>query len=276
MRKLVGISLIGIFSLLNPSTSISAVNLPWSTTYNCPEWKQTDSHYTNCDGLTHYGDWKTSDGKEEQITTAANYAGGGAGRGQRHWLGDGSANNSGGIRIEFTSPQQELWIRWYMRFQTGFTWSSLQNFKILYINVGQPSAVVIRFYSWDRMNVASNCPPQNYPSPQGTGWNSFIAANGALDANGNRKSDGQWNMYEVHIKMDTNGSDGIAEMWIDGVRILSYSNVCFGTQGGWFTIVIGSNHAYSANGSAAYYVDYDDIVISTTEPIGPLLPIDKK
>ncbi|MFZ3066075.1 MAG: fibronectin type III domain-containing protein, partial [Nitrospirota bacterium] len=121
--------------LLLPNIASAAVNLPWSTTYNCPEWKQADGN-PNCDGLTAYGGWVTTDGKEEQITSAANYPGGAGGRGQRHWLGDGSANNSGGTKIEFTSPQSELWIRWYMRFQTGFTWSDLQNFKILYIDNG--------------------------------------------------------------------------------------------------------------------------------------------
>ncbi|MFZ3091298.1 MAG: hypothetical protein WA240_11825, partial [Nitrospirota bacterium] len=43
---------------------------------------------------------------------------------------------------------------------------------------------------------------------------------------------------------------------------LSYTNVDFSTQAGWTLFVIGSNHAYSANGTAAYYVDYDDISIS--------------
>ncbi|MEK7192842.1 MAG: hypothetical protein AAB682_01775 [Patescibacteria group bacterium] len=260
---------ITVLLLLTPNAASAAVNLPWSTTYNCPEWKQTDGN-PNCDSLAYYGGWTTTDNKEEQITSAANYPGGGSGRGQRHWLGDGSANNSGGTKIEFTSPQSELWIRWYMRFQQDFTWSSLQQFKILYINVGTSNSVILTPMEWDRMYVQTQCTPQNYRSAQGYGWDSIIAANGALDSNGHRKSDGQWHYYEVHLKVDTNGSNGIAEWWIDGIQVMSYNNVNF-CGGQWTYFVIGENHAYSSNGSS-FYVDYDDIVASTTGPIGGSLP----
>ena len=268
MRKLVGISLFGIFLLLNPSTSLAAVNLPWSTTYNCPEWKQTDNHYTNCDGLTHYGDWITKDGKEEQITSAANYSGGGGGRGQRHWLRDGHTVNSGGTRIEFASPQSELWIRWYMRFQSGFQWNTLVTFKIFYIDVTLPNHVVVHYCWQDRLCVSPF--GHSYSTPSGNGWNT-IMANGGTDANGNKTSDGQWHLYEVHIKMDTNGSNGIAEWWVDGVQRLYRTDVNYGTYARWKTMVIGSNSIFPANGQSAFYVDYDDIVISTTGPIGPYI-----
>src|SRR3989304_8335453 len=142
-----------------PDISLSAVNLPWSTTYNCPEWTQSDGLYPpaiNCDGLTGYGGWVTRDGKEEQITSAANYPGGGGVRGQRQWVGDGTNNNSGGIKITFNSPQPELWIRWYMRYELGFQWDPLHYDKILYINPGPIHAVIPEFYGFDKMSIAKN------------------------------------------------------------------------------------------------------------------------
>ncbi|MEK7657929.1 MAG: fibronectin type III domain-containing protein [Patescibacteria group bacterium] len=93
-------------------------------------------------------------------------------------------------------------------------------------------------------------------------------ANGGTDSNGNKTSDGQWHMYEVHLKTDTNGSNGIAEMWIDGVKRLSYSNAYFGSAG-FDGILIGSNSRDPLNGRCMA-VDYDDIAISNTGPIGPI------
>ena len=269
MRKLVGISLFGVFLLLNPSTSVAAVNLPWSTTYNCPEWKQTDGYNTNCDGLVHYGDWITSDGKEEQITSAANYPGGGGGKGQRHWLGDAPVDNSGSAKIDFASQQSELWIRWYMRFQIGFQWNRLIEYKAFLIDGGLSTQIIIGPRWQDQMGIVVNGKP--YDSPSGNGWNT-IMVNGGTDARGNKTSDGQWHLYEIHLKMDTNGRNGIVEWRVDGVKMLHRTDVNFNykSRSGWSYMVIGDNGGRVANGvPSAYYVDYDDIVISTTGPIGP-------
>ena len=70
-------------------------------------------------------------------------------------------------------------------------------------------------------------------------------------------------------KMDTDGSDGIAEMWIDGVKRLTYTNVNYGTHSGWTSLVIGSNQAKPNNGRSMA-VDFDDIAVSNTGYIGPL------
>ena len=254
-----------------PINSYGAVNLPWSTTYNCPEWTQSNGLYNvNCDGLTGDVGWTTSDGKEGQITSAANYPGGGGVRGQRQWVGDGANNNSGGIKITFNSPQPELWIRWYMRYELGFQWGTLVYDKILYLDPGPIHAVIPEFYGFDKMSIAKNKSPQHQASPNGTGWNA-IMANGGTDANGNKKSDGQWHLYEIHIKMDTNGADGIAEFWIDNVRILYYNNSDYGTVQGWSSVLFGSNQRDPANGRDMY-VDFDDIVISTAGPIGGSMP----
>ena len=256
MKRAYSLFIMGL-TILFPTISHAAVNLPWSTTYNCADWTQSNGS-PNCDGLTIYGDWNTSDGKEEQITAAANYPGGASGKGQRHWLGDGWTNNSGGTRIEWTSPQSELWIRTYMRFQSGLQWNPLVTYKIFYIDVTLPYHVVLNFDGPDKLSVS----PFGYSYySNGNGWNT-IMANGGTDANGNKTSDGQWHLYEVHIKMDTNGSNGIAEWWVDGVQILYRADVNYGTHAGWITMVIGSNSLSPANGQSAYYVDYDDISIS--------------
>ena len=98
--KWASLFMFGMFLLL-PNIASAAINLPWSTTYNCPDWAQSNGLYNvNCDGLTGFGDWTCNNGdgtiREEQITAAANYPSGGGGKGQRHWLGDGVNNISGG------------------------------------------------------------------------------------------------------------------------------------------------------------------------------------
>jgi hypothetical protein len=247
--------------LLTPNVASAAVNLPWSTTYNCADWTQSNGLYNvNCDGLTGHGSWITSDGKEEQITSAANYPGGGGGKGQRHWLGDAPVDNSGGMRIEFTSPQSELWIRWYMRFQTGFQWNVLIEYKAFIVDMGLgPTQTIIGWRWQDSVGIVVNGNP--YDSQSG-GWNTTMV-NGSTDARGNKMSDGQWHLYEVHMKMDTNGNNGIVEYFVDGARRLYRTDVNYGTSAGWCYMVIGNNGGRVANGvPSAYYVDYDDISIS--------------
>ncbi len=249
-----------------PVISYGAVNLPWSTTYNCADWTQSNGLYNvNCDGLTGHGSWITSDGKEEQITSAANYPGGGGGKGQRHWLGDAPVDNSGGTRIEFASSQSELWIRWYTRFQIGFQWNVLFEYKALIVDPGLSTQILIGPRWQDQLGIVRSGNP--YDSSSG-GWNT-IMVNGGTDARGNKTSDGQWHLFEIHLKMDTNGNNGIVEFFVDGVRRLYRTDVNYGTSAGWSNMVIGDNGGRVANGvPSAYYVDYDDMVISTSGPIG--------
>ncbi len=268
-----------IFSLyfiltLSPHISLAAVNLPWSTTYNCNDWTQSNGLYNvNCDGLTGGGGWTCNNGdgtvREDQITSAANYTGpgSGGGKGQRHWLGDGANNVSGGTSISFNSTQSELWIRWYMRYENGFQWNPLNNQKIFIVNNLAQNRTIIG-YTWsDETRIEVSQYAGYYGSGTNNGWNT-IMANGGTDARGNKTSDGQWHLYEVHLKTDTNGSNGIAEMWVDDIRRLSYSNAYFGSAG-FDDILIGSNSRDPLNGRCMA-VDYDDIAIRTTGPIGPV------
>ncbi|MEK7657932.1 MAG: fibronectin type III domain-containing protein [Patescibacteria group bacterium] len=263
--RIVFISFIVIAVLFVSRTTNAAVNLPWSTTYNCANWTQSNGLYNvNCDGLTGGGSWTTADGKEEQITAAANYPAGGGGKGQRSWNGDGINNNSGGTHISFNSSYSELWIRWYMRYETGYTWNPLNHDKILIVNVNQPGYVVVMFSWADEVAVEVN--GNRYGSGVGNGWNT-VMANGGTDSNGNKTSDGQWHLYELHLIKDTNGSNGVAEWWIDGVKRLSRNDVPYGTFSGWGGILIASNQNSPSNGRSVY-IDYDDMVISTSGPIG--------
>lgn len=257
--------------------SYAGVTLPWSTTFNCNEWTQSNgltASAVNCDSLSAHGGWTADNGdgtkKEEQITQSANNTNGGGGRGQRHWVGDGTTNGSGGLGINFATPYPELWIRWYMRYELDFQWDASTTLtnqvgqKWLYIDPGATQYVHVDMSNFDTLQIGTTS--SGYWSSSGTGWNT-VMANGATDVRGNKKSDGLWHRYEAHLKMDTNGSNGVIEIWIDGILRMSNQNVNYKTQSGWSYIVIGSNAVGSVNGRAMY-LDYDDISIGTTGFVG--------
>ncbi|MBI5643652.1 MAG: heparin lyase I family protein [Deltaproteobacteria bacterium] len=252
------------FSFLVPALSDAAVSLPWSTTFNCSDWSQSSGTLSNCDGVVNYGAWTCSNGdgtrKEEQITSLANNPGGAGGKGQRHWKGDGSNNNSGGLSVSLTSAQKELWIRWYMRYEKGFKWSPLTYDKILYIHTSSSGTDAIpEWYGSDSFNIYAQG-GTGHVRCSTCGWSTTM---------GGTVSDGLWHSYEVHIKMDTNGSNGVAEAWVDDTKVLTNSAVNFGTKSGWQSFLIGSNQ-YSPSNGKCMATDFDDIAVSNTGKIGPV------
>ena len=196
------------------------------------------------DGLWEGGGWTCDNGdgtyKEEQITAAANYSSGGGGKGQRHWLGDGVNNTSGGMSASFLSSQTEIWVRWYMRYEQGFEWNPyLMNQKILYFDPVSFPRLIVEYYGQDKVQIYSYASSQGYPSAEGNGWNTMMA-NGGTDARGNKTSDGQWHLWEFHVKIDTNGTDGILELWIDNNMVINATNANLAAAP-LTTLLIGSN-----------------------------------
>ena len=274
MKKLY---LIFITLLFMASPVHAAVSLPLSTTYNCSDWTQGQT--LSCDGISTYGDWPTLNGSQEQITAAANYSGGSGGKGQRHWLGDGYTNNSGGLTVNFSSPQSEIWMRWYMRFEQGFAWNYLNNYKLIYVNPGT-SRVILGWDGSNYLRVRVDSTNQNYNNninfPAG-GWDAVMvnggtyiqtSANGATPGQINQTSDGEWHIFEIHLKVDTNGTNGIIEWWVDQVKVTNVTNANLNAVP-ISVAVIGSNSTYPLNGRDMY-VDYDDIAINNTGYIGSI------
>lgn len=254
-----------VLLLLLNSVCIAAVTLPWSTTYDCNDWSYGGA--LSCDGLSEAGGWSAC-GNVEQITIAANNSNGGGGKGQRHWVGDGTNQNSGGLQLTFTQPPSEIWMRWYIRYEAGFSWSRINYDKIIYFYLHPRSSdieVISELYGWDGYRQALQgksgviSPVTNWG-----GWETIM---------GSQVSDGQWHYFEVHMKMDTNGSNGISEVWIDNTLVISRNDVDYGglSHGvtGIETLVIGSNQETVANGNCMA-IDFDDIAISGTGKIGPI------
>ncbi|MGE5415776.1 MAG: Ig-like domain-containing protein [Acidobacteriota bacterium] len=247
----------------------------WETTFDCNEWQEPDNNFDpNCNGIV-LGQTPDSEHYGTQITADANYPSGGGGNGWRCWKYDGWAINSGLYALPFEPGVKEIWVRWYMRYQNGFSWDPVEGLnsdKWLYLKtteLANNGGVEfngnngVRIWGADGSSLVAN---DNY------GWQSIM---------GGARSDGSWHCYEAHFKMDTNSADGIAELWIDGIpRIQNYTfdysggNAMIRSQG-WGAMFFANNQGVPANatgpiGSDHAYVDWDDMVISTTGYI-PLL-----
>jgi len=249
-----------------PQIAFGDVTLPWSTTFNCADWTAPNT-LSGCDGLAKAGDWACSDGTGnhyEMITAPANMSGGAGGKGQRHWIGDGTNNTSGDISIPLNPSRNEIWLRFYMRYELGLAWNggALHYNKIIYIDSTTNPRLILGYDGGDSVRVYCYGTSWYIYSANGTGFKHIM---------GGDTGDGLWHLYEWHIKMDTNGSNGVTEVWIDGVRIINATNANFGGSLGYTlrNIEMGNNADYGASGRCMA-VDFDDVAISTTGYIGPL------
>ena len=245
-----------------PDICLAGVDLPWSTTFNCSDWAQGQS--LNCDGLTTGGDW-TCNGTKTQITADANFANGGGGKGVRFYIGDGTNVGSGNLVVKFNTPQKEFWVRWYMRYQNGFKWNNITYDKMLYLYTSS-TQIIPEWYGWDGIAIVAQNTGNYYPAKcTGCGWTTVMQG---------PTSDGKWHCYELHIKMDSNGSNGIGEFWIDGQKVISQTNVDWSSgdanaRNGVTHFLFNSNQASPNNGQPTP-LDFDDIVVSDRGYIGPI------
>jgi hypothetical protein len=196
-------------------------------------------------------------------------------KGLRTWTIDRetSYRNSPVMKIAFPTPQKELWIRYYLRYQAGFNWNTLYYDKLLYMRTGAANNATCPTFlkdsdRWEISTQASNDSGGRF-STQGTGWMSEIA-----DGNGHSK--GEWICLEAYVKMDTGGNDGIGRMWLNGELIISHTNMNFSGNNatallGWTYIGLNENQDITDNlngpiGSKEAWVDFDDFVIYNTTP----------
>lgn len=241
-----------------PTLGLAAVTLPFSTTYDCAEQQQADGTWVTCDGLSSSGGWTTSNGAKEAITTSANYSSGGGGRGQRHWIGDGTNNNSGSIHVGINSPPQVMYVRFYFRYQSGISMSGGSH-KILYFTgsdcSGNAGGCYFAFEGTGnfRLTVAGS----NYDNGSTWGWN---------DLHGGASSDGNWHWVEVMV----NRTAGTAKAWFDGTLRLDQSSVTYGGSGAGFSGFELPENAVVSTGGTDKFEDIDDLAIQTTGPIGAL------
>lgn len=225
----------------------------------CPDWTQASGLYsTNCPHTTGLGAGTTSGHPNGgEITAAAGM--GGTGKGYRHWIGDGTNNQDGGLRFLLGRTVSEYWIRFSARWQLGFKWSTLNYSKDNY-QLGSPS-FTLGFHggnAWGFQGVTGGWGSSTYAGAPG--WSSGVSAGGT-------QSDGQFHCYEAHVKL---GSAGVVETWFDNVQTASAFNLNVGS-GGWSEILLGGNQAAPNNGGDMSQ-DFDNLAASFSGRVGCPLP----
>jgi hypothetical protein len=268
MKKIIAILFLTFITCGQSLAAITFTDGHWSTTFDCDEWTMPDA--LTCDDMI-IGATYTFNDHQTQILSTANYSNGDGGRGIRFWLAwdpeaevEARTKYTGPLWVGFPSAQQELWIRWYMRYQYGFAWSPLEYHKQLYIHTGEVNTSVIPawygyiYYTAGAQNTAD---PYQVLTDENYGW-SYIM--------GGSTSDGQWHCYEIHIKMDTDQTNGIGQIWLDGILLESNVEVDWSdgdatAKEGWTYFTFTSNSKSSAD-TDGMYVDYDDITVYNTTP----------
>ncbi|MCJ8503005.1 polysaccharide lyase [Desulfatitalea alkaliphila] len=237
--------------------NIAFVSGKWETTFNCIVQTQHEGSLS-CDGLSWGGDW-TVNGYRTTIESAGNNPIG-DGRGARFWKGSGGDNrNSGTIVAEFPTPQKELWVRWYERYEAGFRWGNSIDVKSLYFKANNSNPYVGYQYSNYRFYWGGSGGGPTFPVAVGNGWR-YVYPTGT--------SDGTWHCFEVYMKMDTDGTDGEGKIWIDGVLVEEYSGFSWSSGSnhpGWDRFEFLSNQK-DPGLSRPYYVDFDDLAVYNTTP----------
>ncbi len=208
---------------------------------------------------------------DSRIWTPANNPAGGGGKGFRTYRGNGgTGQNDGSHSFKITLPQlySELWFRFYIRFENGFTWG--------------PNGVAAPGYSKECRAAGANGFVYGI---QGAGsWGVFTPPDHHIgnrsweQTMGGLKGDGLWHCHEWHIK---NGAAGIVEIWIDDVQVYSYSGNVPATDVEEVLCADNQNAVGDANGLSVdnggtptdWYTDYDDIAISDSGRIGPLVSV---
>ena len=163
------------------------------------------------------------------------------------------------------SPASEMWFRYYIRFQSGFTWGRGVNMKTIYCNRGHPGT----FYFGLHDGVIGGHVEVDSTGGIGNHYSTVTWA----EWQGGAASNGKFHVLEVHARMNSSGraANGVLEFWLDGTRIYGNSTVHFSNSTGaqFSNCAVGENHRDPRNGADAY-VDFDDIAVSATGYIGPI------
>lgn len=205
------------------------------------------------------GAWPQGD----HIVLAAGRSGTPNDRGFRHVVCAGTNQNGGSIKISWPIAR-EIWIQWWQRYGPAL----------------EPSGAPPSWFYEKGLDI-------NDPGPDGRvtvgqnqgsgGWglyttfvggNKFASTGTWVSQQGGSRGSNQWNKYQIHLRAESGPQDGVAEGWINGVRVtagtglnLTNGNASFA---GWFYAGLGinMNQALANTPTSGMYTDYDDFKIS--------------
>lgn len=268
------------------------------------------------------------------LSISARNARGGTGKALTFWMEpidttkcDGGTKwcSDGQISVSLPKSYNELYMRFYIKFQPNWVWDSdeaaSEKFFRVTHNRELPGVPLYRFGTngnhfpayffdlgdstiWGIRGIKFKMHPRfqstyhlgSTPTPNYLIANDFAEAyvSGGTGTNGYKLfreyiGDGEWHSFEFHVKGNSGigVEDGIMEMWVDGVRIFSQTNVswadsqynsscvnCFNPPRGfvgWNWVSFGGNMLNRVYPDGTYVEQWyaiDDIVIATSY-VGP-------
>lgn len=262
------ISVFTIGILSTNAYSITPITTPWMETFDSypAQTLNNPTFYPFAGGTAG----QCSGGQLTQLTQDAEHDG--SGMGIRWWVGNSKNDNSGTFAFKLANPTNEIWVRMYKRYASGFSWQgggpndekvlwfvdSSQTQPIIYEHSRTACYDAVRgnvsdaIYFWMQGNSVNQV-PCGQPN---TGW---------VATQGGNTGDGQWHVYEVHIKKDTNGNNGILRVWTDGILKMNRTDI--NTGGGWPRDILHFqiNQDSGAN-IGCKPVDIDNIAVHTSTP----------
>jgi PKD repeat protein len=273
-KYIIGSTVLILSTIMFACEANAGVSLPWSSTISCSDWNTSQGDPTGCAGWEHWASDVTAGGHRTGFTSSANYPLGAGGSGYRAWVG-ASGTAAGGPRIAFNTGQTDVWVRFYLRFQTGLHFSDY--WKCLYFGTnGSPSnSSCLDIGTSDGQGITvtnvGGGSTNTWTSDSGETFSKYWGGGGS-------SSNGSWHCVELHVKSETVHSapyDGVTEVWIDGHRTMNITNANHGLHSSGLTLTylrLGVNMAAenSATITSDYYIDFDDFAISNTGYIGPL------
>lgn len=257
MKKIIIVLIILILLPTLCFSDIAFTDNKWETTFDCVDATQ-QTPALNCDGMSWGGDWFCASAPtlKTTISIEANNPLG-SGKGMKKFTCDGDDNHTGTIGVTLPTPQKELWIRFYHLYEEGFAWDSLIYDKSIYLHTASGS------FPFEARNLE---PDSNYTIlAQNTSAPYQVSTEyGWAAVNGGQTGDGKFHCFEIYIKLDTNQTDGIGRIWIDGIlraenTSVDWSNGDAVTQDGIVYMDFLSNQLDPSGGPFFEY--FDDLTI---------------
>lgn len=269
--------------------AISFTNGRWENSFACNDWVHTYPFTVDCAGLENGLNYcatskpvterqlpcdGTDQSRSESILHSMNNPGGVAGTAaQVHYFytgvnGSGESNDvSGGLNIVFPALLQEYWFRSYIYYPRELGWGIQNGWKTFYFDT--VAGLDGWYFDFPQNSETGFYFQTKDANGQNIGYVKSVGYGDPWLESNNRQGFGRWIPIEIHAKNGTTRTNGVLQVWVDGVLILDKRTQDFGMDG-FRQIRVGSNGnaAIAAEPSAinkAVPIGFDDMVISTTD-----------
>src|SRR3990172_7060256 len=178
------------------------------------------------------------------------------GRTLRVYSGAGNSDVSSGLHFTLSPARSEIWVRYYIRYETGFGWTSRQWTKEVYGHTASPSKYFILGWAFsgngDFINMGVEAESGINVGDSTLPWNTFA---------GGSTHDGAWDYVEYHVKTDTGSDNGVVEVWVNGTQYINRdTGITFGA-GNFATLDFGENQNNPNAGAGVLYREYAEMVV---------------